>query len=69
MYRTNCYIAVTSEKCHSGENFEGFGKVSSTVNRTAINKRFVINMMLFITVLILDVLIGDLPICLDKYFR
>ena len=46
--RTNCNVAVSYEACHSGRR--SVGKVPPIVVRMAINKRFVIDMIVLITV-------------------
>ena len=49
-------------QCQMENGGGSVGKVSFTVNQVGINKRFVINMILFISVFAILVPIGDLPI-------
>ena len=54
-FHKKCNIAVSSEKCHSGEA-KCWGKIllmSSTANRTTITEHDIINMILIIIVLAL----------------
>ena len=44
--QTNCNIALSSTQCHVTLGRQSAGKVPSTVNRMAINKCFVINIIM-----------------------
>ena len=64
--RTNCNTAASSETSHKGRRV---AKVPSIVNRIAINKWGVINVILFIVVFARCSNRGHVSYCLYMYFR